>query len=186
MDDISTGDRQQETHALIEQAALAAQGAGKLPRGFVAALFARAAAEDIAAYTPEELAALAIESYRLLHVRPRESARIGIGNPAVAGPKQAAGSVTVIEIANDDMPFLLDSVLGEIGAQGLAVRLVVHPIFSVERDPQGKLVQWKGDAPAKGAAHRESFIHIHVEQIEEARFAAIRAALDSLDRKSVV
>src|SRR5262249_12620389 len=50
---------------------------------------------------------------------------------------------------------------------GVEVRLVVHPIFTVERDHAGALIGFRGDAPAVGAARRESFIHIHVERIED-------------------
>ena len=38
-------------------------------------------------------------------------------------------SVSVIEIVNDDMPFLVDSVMGEIAERRLNVQLVVHPVF---------------------------------------------------------
>jgi NAD-specific glutamate dehydrogenase len=56
------------------------------------------------------------------------------------------------------MPFLLDSVMGELTEQGLDVRLVLHPIFTVERDHTGALIGFRGDGPAVGAAQRESFI----------------------------
>ena len=65
------------------------------------------------------------------------------------------------------MPFLLDSVMGELTEQGLDVRLVLHPIFTVERDHTGALIGFRGEGPAVGAAQRESFIHIHVERIED-------------------
>ena len=37
------------------------------------------------------------------------------------------------------MPFLLDLVLAELTEQGVDIRLVVHPIFTVERDARGNL-----------------------------------------------
>ncbi len=37
------------------------------------------------------------------------------------------------------MPFLVDSVMGELADRGLDAHLVVHPIFTVERDPSGRL-----------------------------------------------
>ena len=39
--------------------------------------------------------------------------------------------------------------------------------ITVERDNAGTLIGFRGDAPAVGAARRESFIHIHVERIED-------------------
>ena len=45
----------------------------------------------------------------------------------------------IVEILNDDMPFLVDSVLGELQARGLAVRAIQHPIFKTRRDAAGRL-----------------------------------------------
>ena len=42
--------------------------------------------------------------------------------------------MTVIEIVNDDMPFLVDSVMGELAERRLEVRLVAHPVLGVARD----------------------------------------------------
>ena len=46
---------------------------------------------------------------------------------------------SVIQIVNDDMPFLVDSTTLEINRQGLTLHLIAHPIYAVERDAQGKL-----------------------------------------------
>ncbi|MGE3897371.1 MAG: NAD-glutamate dehydrogenase, partial [Variibacter sp.] len=98
--------------------------------------------------------------------------------PDVDGAHQL-GTVSVLEIVNDDMPFLLDSVLGELTEQGAAVRLVVHPIFTIERDAAGGLRSFRGANGKSGAGARESFIHIHVPRIESAaRRAEIVAALE--------
>src|SRR5262249_14416397 len=54
------------------------------------------------------------------------------------------------------------------------VRLVVHPVFSIERDTTGTLIGFSGEGTPSGAAQRESFIHIHTERVEdEARRAAL-------------
>ena len=41
--------------------------------------------------------------------------------------------MTVVEIVNDDMPFLVDSVMGEIAERKPEIRLVAHPVFGVRR-----------------------------------------------------
>src|SRR3546814_3632228 len=48
---------------------------------------------------------------------------------------------SVIEIINDDMPFLVDSVTAEINRHEAEVLLVIHPIISLRRDAKGKLVE---------------------------------------------
>ena len=69
------------------------------------------------------------------------------------------------------MPFLFDSVIGELSDRKLAVRLVAHPVFGVTR--QGAKLIALG-APDAAGSKRESFIHIHIDPIEE---AAARADL---------
>lgn len=180
MDDFtSTNDEQRARDDLIDQSARLSEKSGKPPRGFVSALFSRASHEDIAAYRPEDLAAIAQAAFAFFETRPNAGAKIRLWNPPAAEGEPLFG-ITVAEIVNDDMPFLLDSVMGEIAARNLAVQLVAHPIFSAARDREGKLAKWKLAADGDGRAGRESFIHIHVERIDESRFEDISASLASL------
>src|SRR5688572_33331994 len=48
-----------------------------------------------------------------------------------------ASTHTVVEIVNDDMPFLVDSVTMEVNRQGLTLHLLVHPVLRVEREDKG-------------------------------------------------
>src|SRR5581483_3240267 len=146
MDDMpATRDEQRARRDLIDQAARVSEHAGKVPAGFVAALFSHASHEDLAAYRPEDLAALAQASFDFWQTRTNVGAKIRLSNPAPAG-EEPLQRITVIEAVNDDMPFLLDSVMGEVGARNLNVRLVAHPILSVARDNDGRLISWKAHA----------------------------------------
>ena len=88
-------------------------------------------------------------------------------------------AVTVIEIVNDDMPFLVDSVMGELAERRLDVRLVAHPVFGVKRTAAGKLTALHAADAGDGA--RESFIHIHVDPVEDETLrAAVVDALQSV------
>src|SRR6266404_8725502 len=46
---------------------------------------------------------------------------------------------TVVEIVNDDMPFLVDSVTMEVNRNGLTLHLIIHPLVAVNRDADGTL-----------------------------------------------
>jgi glutamate dehydrogenase len=165
---------------LIEQAGTIVTGLyGDMPESFTAQLFARAAPEDLTRYEPRELAALAEEAWAFLKERKSGGAKVRFeSRPGPIGAERIK-TVSIIEIVNDDMPFLLDSIMNELTEVGVEVRLVVHPIFTVERDNAGALIGFRGDAPAVGAAQRESFIHIHVERIEdELRRAQVVRALE--------
>ena len=47
---------------------------------------------------------------------------------------QVARRIMRICIANDDMPFLVDSVAQAIAARGLIIHRLLHPVICVERD----------------------------------------------------
>ncbi|HEX6000216.1 MAG TPA: NAD-glutamate dehydrogenase [Hyphomicrobiaceae bacterium] len=74
-----------------------------------------------------------------------------------------ADGQAVIEILNDDMPFLVDSVLAELQARGLVVRELLHPILKTSRDASGRLeaVLGPGDQSWRDG-HQESYIAIYL------------------------
>ena len=169
---------------LVEQADLVLGATdAHAPPHFASLLFGRAVAEDARVYTAHELASLAGLAYGHLAARQPGRFDIRIVQPHAVEGGERLGRVSVVEIVNDDMPFLLDSVMATLTAQGLTASFVVHPILAVERDGAGALLAvaaseargtMTGEAAAGIRPHRESFIHIHVPRIEdEGRRAAL-------------
>jgi glutamate dehydrogenase len=151
---------------------------GRAPPAFAEALFARGAAEDLMAYGAGELGALADRAWAHLQRRAPGAPSIRLEG---GGPGRLA-QVTVLEILNDNMPFLVDSVMAELADQGLEVRLVVHPILTVLRSADGRLLRYEGvEPPAPGAeARRESLIHVHLDRLADHETeSALRAALEA-------
>ena len=69
---------------------------------------------------------------------------------------------TVVELVNDDMPFLVDSVSMELNRLGSGVHLIIHPVARVCRDETGLLLDvLPFDTPAEDA-QLESFLHAEV------------------------
>ncbi len=68
---------------------------------------------------------------------------------------------TVVEILNDDMPFLVDSVTMEVNRQGYTLLLLIHPVFRTQRDGKGKL---KSISAAGADASPESFMHVEIDR----------------------
>src|SRR3954451_4771645 len=94
--------------ACIDAAAKLLRGdKSKVPDDFVALLFGRAAPEDLVRYDAEGLAALAREAWSWLAVRRPGTAKIRVESPDAA-PGERLKSISVIDIVNDDMPFLVD------------------------------------------------------------------------------
>src|SRR5262249_10815840 len=84
---------------------------------------------------------------------------------------------TVVEIVNDDMPFLVDSVTMEVNRQGLTLHLVIHPVLRTVRGPAGELESVS--APGESAEGRlESFMHIEVDRrTDPAKLAELEGGL---------
>ncbi|MGB7036154.1 MAG: NAD-glutamate dehydrogenase, partial [Xanthobacteraceae bacterium] len=161
--DIPRGAEDHASAALLgAAAALLAKRRPDIPADFIAALFGNAVPDDLARYTADELAAMAERSWALLAERVPGSPKIRFEEAS------APRDIAVLEIVNDDMPFLVDSVAAELNQRGLDIRLFVHPVFAVMRDRAGKLVDFKG-ARASGSL-RESFICVHVEAAGDAQW----------------
>ncbi|HMK70334.1 MAG TPA: NAD-glutamate dehydrogenase [Xanthobacteraceae bacterium] len=165
-----------------EEASLALIGAAlsllglkrDIPLDFLTELFALAVPEDLERYSPHEIAAIAEKSWSFLLERKPGAPKIRFE------PAPSDRAIAALEIINDDMPFLVDSVLSELNERGLGIRLVVHPVFTIERDAAGKLIAFKGGR--KGEGCRESFIYIHVEGMQDAaeRAEIVRAVAEIL------
>ena len=143
---------------------------GGMPAGFVQLLFGRTAPEDLAGVGPAEIALLAREAWGFFASRKPGAAKVRVGTPAPeTGPYLK--TISIVEIVNDDMPFLVDSVMGELAERGLDLHLVAHPIVTVGRDGEGKLAdiatQLGGKEHGKAGSVRESYIHLHIDRIDD-------------------
>src|SRR5580700_7935370 len=117
---------------------------------FLHAYYANVDAEDLAARDPAELAGMAL-SHLLFARQRRRSALVRVFNPTLREYGYASPH-TVIEMVNDDMPFLVDSIGLALTQRALTLHFLTHPIFSVKRDAAGNLLalRERSEAP-KGA-----------------------------------
>ncbi|WP_066738511.1 NAD-glutamate dehydrogenase [Cupriavidus sp. D384] len=87
---------------------------------------------------------------------------------------------TIVEIVNDDMPFLVDSVTMEINRHGLTLHSAIHPVFRVCRDARGAIesIGLGGTEASTESCRLESFIHFEVDRTGEAtRLDALRVGI---------
>jgi glutamate dehydrogenase len=151
-----------------------------VPPDFVKQIFAGAAPEDIVHYQDSEIAEIAEGTWRFLGERQLQAPKIGVGTPQ-SSAGQRLDNVSIVEILNDDMPFLVDSVMAELTEQGFDPHLVLHPRFTVERDASGTLIALQASSSPGASPRRESLIHVHIDRIdsEDIRNALI-IALDNV------
>src|SRR5215475_3448093 len=121
---------------------------GKSPRAFAEPLFGYTNIEDLANYDAASLALLAEQTWEHVQRRTAGSADIRIVNPTMPDGRE----ISVLEVLNDNMPFLFDSTMAELAEQGIEVTLVAHPILAVERDGEGRLTHFFGDALTQSVA----------------------------------
>ena len=96
---------------------------------FFQSFIRNAPAEDVIRYRPGELAAL----IRLVFARyqKRKPGESLVQAFAPAGEDRAfQHRETIVLAVNDDMPFLFDSCIGEVAAQGLRIHAAFHPVVS--------------------------------------------------------
>ena len=105
---------------------------------FARAYFHHLDADDLAARTPEDLLGALLSAWQFGAERQPGTTRLRVISPSLAEHGWASRH-TVIEVVNDDMPFLVDTTTMEINRQGLSLQLIVHPVLVVQRDAKGRL-----------------------------------------------
>ena len=145
---------------------------------FVPLIYGHNGFDSAGAPTPAWLAGIAREAFEFIAEKPRKKHKLRIRLAAAA---DGSSESTVVEILNDDMPFLVDSVMGELQARGLTVRFLLHPIFKTERDKAGQLQALLGPGDQNwNDGHQESYIAIHLPALPEAAQRDLGKALSDI------
>jgi glutamate dehydrogenase len=135
---------------------------------------------DLAEFSTEDLADHADAALAFMAHRSPKTHKIGFRHAALA-QRATRKPATVIEVLNDDMPFLVDSIMGEIQARGYAARLVLHPLFKVRRTPAGNLTAIVGTGDRGWSdGTQESYISIHVNALSDAEAKDLVASLSQI------
>ena len=134
----------------------------ELAQRFVRAYFRDVAAEDLAERDPLDLYGAALAQLRSAETRQPGEVKLRVYNPKVEQHGWQS-THTVVEIINDDMPFLVDSVGIELNRHGLGIHLVIHPVLTVVRDETGRLIDLDGVEQA-GDGRRESFMLLEIDR----------------------
>jgi glutamate dehydrogenase len=131
--------------------------AAHLPERFAAVLTASALPGETDGLSGEKLASAAAFVARTAATRIPGTPALAIESLATTGgPRRMR-----LAIMNDDMPFLVDSISAAIGAQGLAIHRLLHPVVAVNRAADGQLE----DLPPDSLAH-ESVIYLEVDRAD--------------------
>ena len=168
--------------SLLEQ--IKTEIAGRLPANaagqaslFCDVYFKRVPLTELTRETPAMFAAMVAGQLEFLQQRKPENMLIRVFNPEIKRDGWDCRH-TIVELANDDIPFLVDTASLALQELNLGVHLIVHPILNVERDAHGNLKLIRAKASKHSA--KESFIHIHIEkQTAPAVLASVESSLQS-------
>jgi len=141
-------------------------------RAFIAAFYEHAPPADLADRSAEDLAGGALALWSLAAQRWPGEAQVRVYNPTLVHDGWSSPH-TIVEILNDDMPFLVDSATAAINKCDGVVRLIIHPVVTVVRDAEGNLTEF--GAPD---GIRESWMQIAITR--ELSSAARSALADAL------
>ncbi|MBS0452228.1 MAG: NAD-glutamate dehydrogenase [Proteobacteria bacterium] len=147
----------------IIQAKVADASSSRPLAAFVREYFGQVDPEDLAERQAADLYGAAMSHWSFARKREPGQTKVRVFNPSIAEHGWQS-THTIIEIVNDDMPFLVDSVTMEVNRHGLTLHLIIHPLIGVKRDGQGQLVDVGADD-----AQRESFIHVEVDRVADPR-----------------
>ena len=101
--------------------------------------FADVPFEDMEGRSAEIMGRAAVAHLDFARVRKPGTALLRIFNPE-AGKHGYQSAYTIVEMVNDNMPFLVDSVSAAIDRQNLGIHMTVHPLMMVNRDARGRLL----------------------------------------------
>ncbi len=138
---------------------------GALTPAFLRAYYAHVEVGDLAGREPAELATIALGHLDYAR-RRRGRALVRVFNPTLREHGYVSAH-TVVEMVNDDMSFLVDSIGLALAQRSLTLHFLAHPVFAVKRDASGTLqsIQERSEVADGTKLRLESFQHIEVDRI---------------------
>jgi glutamate dehydrogenase len=123
---------------------------------FTRAFYRRMTPEEFALHSPDAWAVLAADFLDLARARKPGEAQVRVFNANLA-QHGLESPHTMVQIVNEDMPFLVDSVTMALAEMNIGVHVLGHPVLRFRRDGSGNL-----DAVGEGPA--ESLIHLEIDR----------------------
>jgi len=181
--DQNASDARQRTLGEIVDRAREVASPDSLPHleAFIGQYYRNVALEDLRNRTVADLAGAALGHLEFSLSRKKGKPRARVFNPG----KETDGwesAHTIVEVINDDMPFLVDSLAMVINRHDFYIHLTVHPVIKVRRDARGRLLEVLPFGEKGDGTLTESLIHIEIDRIPDAEdFSPLKdAVLSSL------
>ncbi|MCF7220260.1 NAD-glutamate dehydrogenase domain-containing protein [Marilutibacter chinensis] len=163
----------------VSLAPIVAAMRGKLPKArhaeaeaFVKAFYVRMGDDELPQHSTEGWAALANDFLEFARIRKAGKALVRLFNPTLKAHGWESPH-TVLQIVNDDMPFLVDSITMRLAELGIGVHVLGHPVVRLERDRSGKL-------ETVGSGRPESLMHLEIDRQAADAMVEIEQAMQAV------
>jgi glutamate dehydrogenase len=138
-----------------------------LAETFVRQYYRQVDPEDLSERSISNLCGAALAHLNLIKEFKPGAPKLRVYNPQ-SQKDQWESTHTAIDIINENMPFLVDSVTMEVNRQGLTLHLIIHPVIKTKRDANGVLDEILAGESGKSAAS-EAVIHVEVDRQTDAK-----------------
>ncbi|ACD58482.1 NAD-glutamate dehydrogenase [Xanthomonas oryzae] len=138
-------------------------------QAFAADLYRRMEEDEFPNHPPEQWAALASDMLEFTRVRKAGMVNVRVFNPTLKSHGYESPH-TLLQIVNDDMPFLVDSVSMTLADLGIGVHVQGHPVLRIARDKGGKLT-------AVGEGKSESLMVLEIDRQPPEEMPKLEAAV---------
>ena len=133
--------------------------------------------EDLVGRDALDLYGAALAHWKFLEQRAPGEAKVRVYNPSFEQHGWQS-THTVVEMATDDMPFLVDSVTMALTRRSHGIHLLLHPVVGARRDEQGRMLEVLPPGAPEGEGVAESVLHAEIDrETEPAELDALREDL---------
>jgi glutamate dehydrogenase len=136
------------------------ENSGKNFESFVKDFYHENKLTDFENYSTEALYNFALSAFKFINFERKSGFIVRIYNPQKS-QDNFESPYTIIEIINNDMPFLVDSTVAFLDKQGIKINNIIHPVLNVNRDNSGKFIEIANSSNSK----QESLIQLHIDKI---------------------
>lgn len=112
-------------------------------------------------YQDKELVDLSLESFKFFEQKNKNKFKVRAYNPSLE-KEGFESKYTILDIVNEDAPFLVDSVIMQCDKMGVEVKNIIHPILFTTRNDAGDLKKLSDEG---SQCARESVMQLHLAKI---------------------
>ncbi len=130
---------------------------------YIRQFYRNVSVEDLRERDFTDLAGAALSQLNLASHRKPGKPNLRIYNPT-RKTNGWTSTHTIVEVVNNDMPFLVDSIGMVLIRFGLSIYLTIHPIIQVKRSKRGKIQEVLPKDSKADDVISESFLHFEIDR----------------------